>query len=164
MSSDREPGLEMDGRAGELLRDAFVALAAGGVEIGAIDGGVGIARRENVVHAVATGAVGGDDGTAFGGEAVIAVEIAGDAVAGDAELLREAHALVAAGADVARDVLLGDRRVGVGVPLDGVNAVAVSARRGEHVAARNCLAVNAGGESVGDVGVALAAGGRYGDF
>ena len=36
-------GLKMDGRARELLRDAFVALAAGGVEIGAIDGGVGVA-------------------------------------------------------------------------------------------------------------------------
>ena len=36
-------GLEMDGRAGELLRDAFVALAAGGVEVGAIDGGTGVA-------------------------------------------------------------------------------------------------------------------------
>ena len=153
-------GLEMDRRARELLRDAFVALAAGGVEIGAIDGGARIARRQNVVHAVATGAVGGDDRTALGGQAVIAVEVAGDAVAGDAELLREAHALVAAGAGVARKVLLGDRRVGIGVRLDGVDAVAIGADRGEHVAARNGLPVNAGVEGVGYIGVALAAGGR----
>ena len=95
---------------------------------------------------------------------MIAVEVAGDAVRGDAELLREAHALMATGADVARDVLLGDRRIGIGVPLDGVNAVAVCAGGGEHVAARESLAVNAGGEGVGDISVALAAGGRDGDF
>ena len=154
----------MDGGAGELLRDAFVALAAGGVEVGAIDGGVRVARGENVVHAVATGAVGGDDGSALGGEAVIAIEVAGDAVAGNAELLREAHAFVAAGADVARDILLGDGRVGVGMTLDGVDAVAVSTCGREHVAARDCLAVNAGGEGVGYFGVALATGGCDGDF
>ena len=107
--------LQMDRRARELLRDAFVALAAGGVEVGAIDGGAGIAGRQNVVHAVATGAVGGDDRAALRGQAVIAVEVAGDAVAGDAELLREAHALVAAGADVAGEILLGDGGVGIGV-------------------------------------------------
>ncbi len=88
--------LEMDRRARKLLRHAFVALAAGGVEIGAIDGGAGIAGRQNVVDAVATGAVGGDHRAAFRGQAVIAVEVAGDAVPGYAELLRQAHALVAA--------------------------------------------------------------------
>ncbi len=154
----------MDGRAGELLRDAFVALAAGGVEVGTIDGGAGIAGGENVVHAVATGAVGGDDGTAFGGEAVIAVKVAGDAVAGHAELLREAHALVAAGADVAGDVLPGDRRVGIGVWFDGVDAVTVGARGGEHVAVRKRLAVNAGIERVGHIRMAFAAGRCDGNF
>ena len=116
------------------------------------------------MHAVATGAVGSDDGTAFGGEAMIAVEVASDAITGDAELLREAHALMTAGADIARYVLLGDRRVGIGVALDGVDAVAVSASGGEHVAARNSLAMNTGGEGVGYIGVALAAGGRDSDF
>ncbi len=116
------------------------------------------------MHAVATGAVGGDDRTTFGSETVIAVEVAGDSIAGDAKLLREAHTFVAAGADVARNVLLSDRRVGIGVPLDGVDAVAISAGGCEHVAARDCLAVNAGSEGVGDVSVALAAGGRDGDF
>ncbi len=69
-----------------------------------------------------------------------------------------------AGADVAGDVLLGDRRIGIGARLDGVDAVAIGAGWGEHVAARNCLAVNAGGEGAGYAGVALAAGGRDGDF
>ena len=101
MSLERAPAARWTRRAREFLRDALVALAAGGVEIGAIDGGAGIAGGQNVVHAVATGAVGGDDRTAFGGQAVVAVEVAGDAVAGHAELLREPHALVAAGADVA---------------------------------------------------------------
>jgi len=71
---------------------------------------------------------------------------------------------VTAGADVARDVLLGNGRVGVGVPLDGVDAVAISARWGEQVAAGERLAVNAGVESVGDFGMAPAAGGCDSDL
>ena len=159
MSLERAPTCKMDRRARELLRHALVALAAGGVEVGAIDGGAGIARGQNVVDAVATGAVGGDDRAAFRGQPVIAVEVAGDTVAGHAKLLRKAHALVAAGADVAGKILLGDRRVGVGGRLDGVDAVAVGADRGELVAARDGLPVNALLEGVCDVRVALAAGG-----
>jgi hypothetical protein len=50
---------------------------------------------------------------------------------------------MAARADVARDILLGHRRVGIGVALDGVNAVAIGAGGGERIAARDRLAVNA---------------------
>jgi hypothetical protein len=50
------------------------------------------------VNAVATGAVGGYERSAFGGEAVVAVHVAGDAIAGKAELAGEADAFVATGA------------------------------------------------------------------
>ena len=151
----------MDRRARELLRHALVALAAGGVEIGAIDGGAGIARRQNVVDAVATGAVGRNYRAAFRGQAVIAVEVAGDAIAGHAEFLRQTHAFVAGSAGVAGEILPGDGGVGVGGRLDGMDAVAVGADRGELVAARDGLPVNALHESVCDIGVALAAGGGH---
>ena len=59
----------------EFLRRSLVALAAGGVEVGAIDGRTWIARRENVVHAMTTGAVRGDHRATFGGEAVVAVHV-----------------------------------------------------------------------------------------
>ncbi len=49
----------------ELLRNSLVALAAGGVQVGAIDGRAGIARRQNIMHAVATGAVGHHRRAAF---------------------------------------------------------------------------------------------------
>ncbi len=114
------------------------------VERGSLDG-------QNVVHAVAAGAVGGDHGTAFHREAVIAVHVGGDAVAGNAELLREAHALMAAGAGIARKILLGDGRVGIVVRLDGVDAVAVGADRRKAVAARDGLAVDAGVEGLLDL-------------
>ena len=113
----------------ELLRHALVALAAGGIQIGAIDRRARIARRQNVVHAVATGAVGRNHRTALRGQPVIAVHVARDAVSGHAELLRKPHALMATRARIARNVLLRNRRVGIGVRLDRVNAVAVRAHR-----------------------------------
>ncbi len=77
------------------------------------------------------------------GEAVVAVDVGGDAVAGDAELLRETHSLMAARACVAREILLGDGRLGSLCRLDGVDAVAVSADRREAVAVGDRLAVDA---------------------
>ena len=67
---------------------------------------------------MATGAVGRDDGAALRCEAMIAVEISRDALAGQAELLREAHAFVAAGATIARNVGSGYRRIGILMLLD----------------------------------------------
>ena len=43
----------VNGRKGELLRNALVTLAAGGIEVSAINRRVGIAGRQNIVHAVA---------------------------------------------------------------------------------------------------------------
>ncbi len=100
---------QMDLGEGELLRHSLVALATGGIKVGAIDGGTRIARRQDVMHAMATSAVGCNHRTAFRRKAVITVHIRGHAVSGYAELLRKTHALVAARAGGARDVLLGDR-------------------------------------------------------
>ena len=93
---------EVHGSQREFLGYSLVAFAAGGVEVGVIDGGARIARRQDVVHSVATGAVCRNHRAAFGGEAVIAVHVGGDAIAGHAEFLREAHAFVAARAGVLR--------------------------------------------------------------
>src|ERR1019366_1260577 len=123
------------------------------------DGGARVAGGQDVVDAVATGAVGDHQRAALRGQAVVAVVVRGDAVADDAELLGKAHALVTAGAGIAREVLAGDGGVGIGGRLDGVDAVAVGADRGERVAARDGLAVNALGEDGLHSGVALAAGG-----
>ena len=152
---------EVDPRQRELLGYSFVALAAGGAQVGVIDGGAGIARGQDVVHSVTTGAIGRNDGAALRGQSVIAIHIGRDAVAGQAEFLGEAHAFMAARAGVLGQVLRGDRGVGILDVLDGVDAVAVGAHRGQAVAARNSLPVNAGHEGLRDVGVAFAAGGRH---
>ena len=71
----------------ELLSNSLMALSAGSVEIGAVDGGARIARRQDVMHAVATGAVGNHDRTALGGQPVITVKVSRNAVAFYSELL-----------------------------------------------------------------------------
>ncbi len=153
--------LKMHRRARELLRHAFVALAACGIQVRAIDRRARIARRQNVVHAVATRAVGRHHRPAFRSQAVIAVKIARDAVAWNAELLRKPHAFMAARADITRYVLLRDRRVGIGMRLDGVNPVAVGARGRHCIAPRQRLPVNAHVECVRNVRVTLAASCRH---
>lgn len=92
---------------------------------------------------------------------MVTVKVAGDAVAGYAELLRETHALMTARASIARKILLRVWRVGVSVRLDGVDAVAISADRRLSVAVRDGLSVNAGIEGICDFRVALAACGRH---
>ena len=79
----------------------------------------------------------------FVGQPVIAGEIGGGAGAFYAELLRKAHAFVAAGAGGLGEVLRVDRGVRIEVRLDGVNAVAIGADRGLRVAASDGLAVDA---------------------
>ena len=79
------------------------------------------------MHAVAAGAVGGNDGAALGGEAVIAIHVAGDALPGKPNSCERRTPSMAAGADVAGEIALGDGGVGIAGPLDGVNAVAVGA-------------------------------------
>ena len=148
---------KMHRRQREFLSRAFVTLAARRVEIGFIDGRVRVARRQDVVDAVAARAIGGHHRAAFRSEAVIAVHVGGDAVGGDAEFAGEAHALVAAGAGVARKVLLRDGRIGIVMRLDGMDAVAVRADRRKAVAPCDGLAVDALNEGLRDLRVALAA-------
>lgn len=95
---------------------------------------------------------------------MIAIEVARDAAAGHAELLRETDTLMTTSANVARNILLRGRRVGIVVRLDGMDAVTVSANRRKLVAARQGLAVDALHEGGVHVSVALAAGSRHIEF
>ena len=91
---------------------------------------------------------------------MVAVHVGCDTVAGDAKFLREAHAFMAARADVAGDIAFGDGRIGIGRRLDAVDAVAVGADGRELIALRDGLAMDALHEGGLDISVALAAGGR----
>ena len=75
-----------------------VALAAGIHEVSAVDGGPGIVRRQNVVHAVATGAIGYDLRAQFGRQAVVAGQVGGGTAARDSEFFVESDAFMTAGA------------------------------------------------------------------
>ncbi len=99
----------MDAGERELLSYALVALAAGGAQVGMIDGRAGIARGQDVVDAVAARTIGSDKGTALGREPVIAVHVGRNAIAGKPEFLREAHAFMAARTGVLRQVLFRNR-------------------------------------------------------
>jgi len=77
----------MHRRQRELLRNSLVALAAGLAEVGVVDRGMRIARGQNIVYAMATGAVGRDHRAAFCRKPVIAVHVTGYAVARYAKLL-----------------------------------------------------------------------------
>ncbi len=102
---------------GELFRDARMALTAGAGEVGVIDRGPRIARRKNVVHAVAAGAIGDDLRSSARRQSVIARQISRFAAPLDAELLREAHAFVAAGASGLGQILRrSPEKLGRGAP------------------------------------------------
>jgi len=92
---------------------------------------------------------------------VIAVKVGGDTISGNAELAREPDAFVTTSAGISRKVLLGNRRVGIFVRLDGMDAVAIGTNRRKLVTTRDGLPVNAGVECGLNVGVALAAGGGH---
>ena len=86
LGMDDHPQMHLGQR--KLLRNSLVAFAAGRVEVGVIDGRARIARRQNVMHAVATGAVGRHHRAALGGQSVITVQVSRHAVSRHAELLR----------------------------------------------------------------------------
>jgi len=75
-------------------------------------------------------------------------------------MLRHAHAFVAVGAGGPGDVAGKDRRLGVEVRLDGVDAVAIGADGRLEVAARHRLPMDALRVLLPDAVVALGAGGR----
>ena len=139
-----ERRIDVDFTEREFFGDAGMALAAGPNQVGAVDGGTRIARGQNVVHAVATGAVGDDLRTEFGSQPVIAGKIG----AGRGRLRRRTPAkgarLRGSGRrwSAARFCAC-NRRVGIEVRLDGVNAVAIGADRRLRVAAGDGLPVDA---------------------
>ncbi len=110
------------------------------------------------MHAVAACAVGDDDGAAFRGEAVVAVEVGGDAIAGDAKFFCEADTFMAARAGGLGEVLFGDRGVWIDVRFDGVDAVAIGAGGCVFVASGDGFAVDALEVSFFNAVVTLAAG------
>src|SRR5579859_7473301 len=119
--------INVDLRGRELFGHAGVALAARTGEIGAVNGGTGIARREDAVRAVAARAIGDDLRTSTGCQSVIAGQISSLAASLYAEFLRKTYAFMAAGAGSQAHVLRRDRGIGIVERLDGVNAVAVGA-------------------------------------
>ena len=114
-----------DGEAGT---GAGMALAAGLGQVLGVDHGLGVGRRQDVVHAVAAGAVGDGLRSGFGCQAVERGIEADQPVRRHAELTCQPEIAVAASAGVA-DVGAVDRRGGVGVLDDVVLAVAIGAER-----------------------------------
>src|SRR5579862_1451225 len=151
----------MDSGGRELFRHARVALAAGTGQVGMIDGRSRVARRKNVVDAMAAGAVRYDLRSSARCQAMIAGQVCGLAPAGNAELLRESHAFMAARARGLRQVLRRNRRTGIEVRLDRVNSVTIGAYRRLPVALRNGLSVDALLEVLRDRVVAFPAGQRH---
>ncbi len=157
----RERRIHVDFRGGEFFGYARVALAASPSQIGVVDGRSRVARRENAVRAVAAGAIRNHLRASLRRQSVVAGQIGGLAASFHSELLRESHAFMAASTGRRAYVLRRDRRVGIGVRLDGVNAVAIGAHWRLPVALRDSLSVDALLEFLGDRVVALAARRRH---
>ena len=107
----------------------------------------GIRRWKDVVHAVATGAIGHGLRPGLRRQAVERRVEADQTVAGKTELARQAHVAVAVSAGVA-DILAVHRRGCIAGLEDGVLAVAIRAHRRLQYAARHRFAVYAGLERV----------------
>ena len=86
---------------GETRTGAGMALAAGLRQVLGIDGGIGVGRRQNVVYAVATGAIGHGLRAGLGGQAVVRRIEAHQAVRRQPELARQPDVAVATAAGVA---------------------------------------------------------------
>ena len=145
----------------EFFRDAGMTLAASPDQIGVVDGRPWIARRENAVRPVATGAIRHDLRASLRGQSVVAGQVSGLAAARHSKFLRKAHAFVAAATGHRAHVLGRDRGIRIGVRFNGVNAVAIGAHRRLPVAFGDGLSVDALFEFLGDRVVTLAAGRRH---
>src|SRR3954470_23079329 len=93
----------------KLVRHSGMTLSARFHQVGAIDRGLRIARRQNVMHSVTTGTVGYNLRPEFGRQPMVARQIGGGAARFNPEFLRKSHSLVATGARDPRDVLAGNR-------------------------------------------------------
>jgi hypothetical protein len=135
-----------------------MALTACVDQVCLVDGGMRIARRENVVYPMATGTIGHDLRAQLGGEAVIARQVGGGPASLEPELLRQPHAFMAARAGRPRQVLGGDGGIRINVRLDGVNAMAISTDWRLRISAGDRLPVDAPHELLLDGGVAFGTG------
>ena len=149
--------IEVDFAGDELRVGSRMALPARLRQVGVVDRGTRVARREDVVHSVATGAIRDSRRADLGRHAVIACEVRRNTVPGNPKLRRELHAGMTCGTRSAH-IAGGHRRVWIVRCLDGVDSVAVGADRRLPIAFRQRRTVNALNVLALDVGVALAAG------
>src|ERR1700688_1880721 len=133
-----------------------MALSAGARQIRVVDRRPRIAGRKNAVRAMATGTVSDHLRASPRRQSVITGQIRGLTAALHSEFLGQTHAFMAARACGLTYVLRRDRRVRVGVSLDGVNSVAIGAHRRLPVALGDGLSVDALLEFLGDGVVTLA--------
>ena len=102
-----EGRVHVDLAESEFFSHARMALAAGFHEIGVVDGGARVAGGQDVVHAVATRAIGHDLGAKLRRQAVIARQIGGGTATFTPNSSIEPHAFMAAGAGNAGQVRRG---------------------------------------------------------
>ncbi len=152
-------GEGVDRADGEAAAGVRVALAAGLAQIRVIDRGAWVARRINIVDAMAAGAVGDGLAAFVRGESVVAILIGGDAIPGHGEAGHQLCVGMAAGAGLLRDVghVDGGSRVARGE--DAVLTVAVGAGSGLQNAFGDGLTMNALRVGVVHARVAVSAGG-----
>ena len=148
----------MHGADGEARARSGMAAAAGGGDLVRVDVRARIGGRQDVVDAVAGGAVGHLDVARPPGETVEAVLERLDRGVLQAELLGDAQVAVAAPAGHLRDVRGVDRRALVAGPEDAVLAVAIGADRRLADPRRRRDAVDALAVGLGDLGMAGGAG------
>ena len=117
-----------------------------------------IARGQNVVYAMTTRAVRGNNRPALGSEAMVAVHVCRYAIPRNSKLARQPHTFMATSTRITRQVLFRYRRVRIVMRLDGVDPVAVGARRSLPVAVREGGSMDTPLEFFSDRLVALAAG------
>src|SRR5436305_5805112 len=126
-----------------------------------VNRGARISGREDSLRAMATGAIGYDLRSELRCQSVVARQIGSLATSGYTEFLRQPNSFVAAGAGSLRNVLGRHRRIRVRMRLDGMDPVAIRARRSLPISFRQRRAVDAPLELFGDGVVALAAGLRH---
>ena len=148
---------DVDGTDGETRSRARMALAACLGKVGGVDHRFGIARRQNTVDSMATGAVGYGLHSCLGGQAMERGVEAHHAVLRESELAGEAQVSVAAPAGLANMCTV-HRRSSIGVLDDSVLAMTVGAERRLGDTAREGLSMHAAAVLLDDFGMAHPAG------
>src|SRR4029077_20632971 len=149
---------------GEFFGHAGMAPSARVHKVSAVDGGAWIARGQDIVNSVATGAIGHDLGSQPRSQPMIARQVGAGSMPLDAEFLGEPHTLMAPGASHTREVRRRDRRIWINMSFDGMDTVAIGADWCRSVAPRDRLAVDTLGEFLLHLGMALRTGGGHVEF